>query len=351
MSTRLARRARDALLLNRDNAVKIVQGKGLRATKRMLEDATDDLQQRLDQAEGLRGPGAESFTATKMRVTLRQIQQTTKAVVGAMKSTVLSNGHEAAEQSAEHTIDYMKVADKAFRGIGEQPLALTEAAVMDSAIQGARASVLRRLTQGRDIGLNEGPAAAKMGILKRYGVETIAEFETILQRGLLTGKSWDEMKDELIRESPFLQGKPAFWATRIVRTECMAAYGKAAWQSVNEMDEQLGDMVKILSATFDERTGADSYAVHGQIRRPSEPFEWWEGFYMHPPNRPNDREIIVPHRIAWDIPEYLLWRDDEEVEKAWKERGYKGPVPPRPRMTTVSFIQFGKEDAEESASD
>lgn len=350
MNKKLARAAKQALVQNRANAVKMVQGKGLRATQRLLTDAAADLEARLDQAER-RGPGANSFTATRMRTTLRQIEQVAKEVVGGIKSIVLSNGIESAEQSAEHTIDYLTTADKAFRGVGDQPLALTEASVMDNAIQGARASVLRRLTQGRDAGLNEGPASAKIGILKRYGVETVGEFESILQRGMLTGKSWDEMRDEITRVSPFLRGKPAYWATRIVRTECMAAYGKAAWESVREMNEQLGDMVKILSATFDERTGADSYAVHGQIRRPDEPFEWWEGFYMHPPNRPNDREIIVPHRIAWDIPEYLLWRDDDEVKKRWIELGNKRPMPERPRLTTISLLRFGKEEDEESASD
>lgn len=122
----------------------------------------------------------------------------------------------------------------------------------------------------------------------------------------------------------------------------MGAYNRAGWEANREADDQLGDMVKILSATFDDRTGSDSFAVHGQIRRPDEAFESWFGLYQHPPNRPNDREIVVPHRISWPIPEYLKWRADDEIKARWTREKRKGPPPERPKMTTIEIDQFGR---------
>jgi hypothetical protein len=122
----------------------------------------------------------------------------------------------------------------------------------------------------------------------------------------------------------------------------MGVANRANWETVREADAQLGDMLKILSATFDERTAADSYAVHGQIRRPEEAFQSWFGLYQHPPNRPNDREVVVPHRMSWPIPPYLAWKSDADVAKRWQNDGRKGRPPPRPKMTTVPLDQIGK---------
>jgi hypothetical protein len=206
--------------------------------------------------------------------------------------------------------------------------------MVDAAIQGTNASLLRRL-------VGEG-AGAKPGILARYGAATIESFEQQLQLGLVAKKSFAEMKAALIEQSPFLQGAPASWAERIVRTETMGAYNRGAWEATREADTELGDVVKILSAVFDDRTGSDSYAVHGQIRRPNEAFEWWDGLYQHPPNRPNDRETVVTHRIAWKIPAYLRWRDSGAVAARWKAEKRKGRPPERPMMTTVPLGQFGR---------
>jgi len=183
------------------------------------------------------------------------------------------------------------------------------------------------------------------GVLTRYSSAVIEEFEGVLRRGMLTGKPWGDVRDELTSKSPFLQGSPKFWAERIVRTETMGAYNRAGWESIRAADDELGDMVKILSATFDDRTGWDSYQVHGQIRRVDEAFAWKGGLYQSPPNRPNDREVVVPHRVSWPIPAELAWRSDGEVAAAWKRDRRKGGPPPRPLMTTIPLALFGRSDA------
>lgn len=122
----------------------------------------------------------------------------------------------------------------------------------------------------------------------------------------------------------------------------MGAFNRAGWEGTKEANRQLGDVVKVLSETFDERTGADSFAVHGQIRRNEEPFDSWYGQMMHPPARPNDRAVVTPHRKSWPIPEYLKPRTDGDVLARWRLEGRKGAPPPRPRQTTVPYSSFGR---------
>jgi hypothetical protein len=328
-------RARELLARNRAESLAFVQAAGARRTRELLEATQADLEARLRGAEGLRGPGRESFTAVQVRATLRQVRAVLSDLKRDMRRVVVDHGQQAAEMGAEHTAEYLVAADRAFRGVGEQPLALRTARMLEAGKEGVRASILMRLA-------SDPEHPARLGILDRYGVEAIGHFERELQRGILGKKSWAQMRADITERSPFLKQAPAHWAQRIVRTESMNALNRGQWEATREAHEQLGDMVKILSATFDDRTAADSYVVHGQIRRPEEAFETWYGFFAHPPARPNDREIVVPHRIRWPIPAYLAWRDGAEVAARWAADGNKRRMPPRPLMTTVPLSDFGK---------
>lgn len=319
----------------------LVEKAGLGRTRVMLENAERELVQRM---AGMR-TGAGTFTYEQMRSALVQIRHVIRGLNAGVQKTMVDGALQAADYATQGTIDYLGRLDRSFRGLGTEPLALDEAAMFEQARVGARSSVLRRLATSGE-GVPGAPAAAhqaKIGILDRYGLQVVSKFEEELQRAVVTRKPWEEVKNALIGRSPFLQDKPRFWAERIVRTELMGAYNRAGWEANREADDQLGDMVKILSATFDDRTGSDSFAVHGQIRLPDEAFQSWFGLYQHPPNRPNDREIVVPHRVSWPIPEYLQWKGNDEIMARWTKEKRKGPPPERPKMTTVPIEKFGVE--------
>ncbi len=299
----------------------------------MLQQAEDDLLQRIGESTA-RGLEEDTFTVTQLRTMLAQVREVTIDLTHKMQSTILKHGLKAGRRATHHSIRYLKSAQKAFAL--SQPLALHEASMFHHTKHKTRKSLLRRIAGDRT-------HPGHLGILRRYGVETIRDFETELRVGLITKKSHHQMVHALRKKSHFLRGKPAHWAHRIVRTELMGAYNRGHHETIRAANEQLGDMVKILSATFDDRTGADSYAVHGQIRRPDEMFESWFGPYEAPPNRPNDREIVVGHRISWPIPEYLEALEDDEVQDAWEQEGRKGECPERPEMTTVDLDLFGTE--------
>lgn len=636
--------AAEALKRTRASARKVSEVTGKKRLKRLLNTAQNDLNKRITQAEGLKGPGKDSFTAAQLRTTLVQVEQVLKDLNGGMKDLVVSQGKAAADAAADGTLDYMARAERKFKGINAR-LPLAEAVLKDRAVTRTEASILRRLTAAGD--------PAKQGILQRYGMSTLAKFEEKLQLGIATRKPWSEMRADLIGESTFLQQAPASWAERIVRTEClvgetvvtgavvraalrrwyegdvvqviteagrnftttpnhpmlttrvwvaagklrqgdnlicyrgkqdagsagdkyvaappstiaeifdslstigigerrataqpdfhgdgldgevdvlrpngilmfgnfaaiyeplaqnilsppdsarpsfctscrrllsvqeqacfcgralmlasggnapsnstvrrivfgsqmlgalaapvalddfirgqiaearvaeriesvgcglgtaaseaelsqspldrvrsdtdllggtlgaqpgdiefdrireirvrpfvghvynlstadgyfaingaytgntMAAYNRAGWETTRDAQNELGDMVKILSATFDDRTGWDSYLVHGQIRRVDEAFEGPFGMYQHPPNRPNDREVVVPHRISWPLPASLAPRSEGEAEEAYTSKvqnpGARGGTPPSFArawpLSTVPREQFGK---------
>jgi hypothetical protein len=315
----------EVLRATRKQALTLRSDAGKKALLRALRTAQRDLERRLRTIE----PG--SFTATKMEITLRQIRLVTRDVAKAIQTSTLDAGNQAAEDAADQTIRYMTAAERRFKGINER-LPIKEALMFDRATSGAKSSILHRLESDP----KKGP-----GILERYGDAVVKKFEEHLQQRFLAGSSWEDTRNSLVADSPFLQGAPASWAERIVRTEVMGAHGRANFEASREVNRQLGDVTKILCATFDRRTGSDSFAVHGQIRRPDEAFAWWEGLYQHPPNRPNDREIVLSHRTSWPIPAELAWRSDSEVAARWALEGRKGAPPPRPKMTTVPLDRFG----------
>lgn len=325
----------EALAEDRRSALALVRDVGDARARKVLEASARDLRRRLKDALGEGGPGDGSFTATQLRTALAQVEAVLKTTVKGLRTAVEDGAAAAVDKATAQTAEFMRRADEQFRGVGVQPLALDEASMFERAKSGVESSILNRLTA-------RGTKTQQAGVLARYGAETTRAFEEQLQLGVATGKSWEDMSDALTERSPFLQGKPGHWAVRIVRTEVMGAFNKAGLEAVKDADEQLDDMLKVLCASFDDRTGADSFAVHGQIRRPDEPFESWYGLYQHPPNRPNDREVVVPHRMSWPIPPYLAWRSPGEIAARWRKEGRKGPVPKRPLMTTVPLESIGR---------
>lgn len=332
-SQREVRRAvANSLDASRDAALRISSQTTANELRDLLTRAQGELVQRLARVR-TSGAGEGSFSDAQIQATLEQVRYVLAGVNKGMTGVLKTSAQQAAEQGADRTVDHLTAMDRLFRGVAQDPLSLDTAAMYDRAIQGANASLLQRLSSSP----TKGP-----GIMERYGAFVVGQFEKRLQMAALTRKPWNETVQDITSESSFLQGAPGYWAERIVRTETMGALSRGAWEATREADDELGDVVKILCATFDDRTGADSVAAHGQIRLPDEPFEWWEGLYQHPPNRPNDREIVITHRISWPIPDALKQRPDSEVAARWRKNGRKGSPPARPLMTTVPLKDFGK---------
>jgi hypothetical protein len=113
--------------------------------------------------------------------------------------------------------------------------------------------------------------------------------------------------------SEVVQRMSQFWIgeewklTQIARTELHNVYSMGKLNSLIEVrDNYLPDMKKTLFHPMDSRTGADSVYANRKnlIVALNEPFEYtWNGkkrSYMSPPDRPNDRSVLVPYRNNWN---------------------------------------------------
>lgn len=124
------------------------------------------------------------------------------------------------------------------------------------------------------------------------------------------------LANEALMESPystvirklgaFFQGEE--WKLhRIARTEFHNIYNVSKMNGFTEIrNTVLPDLMKTLIHPMDKRTGADSKALarENPIVPIDEPFvQEWQGQvrkYMAPPDRPNDRAILVPYRKSWE---------------------------------------------------
>ena len=214
--------------------------------KRILAEAQKELNARLAKVDAA---ATDTFSVRQMQVTLREIE----AILDIVKKKLLLHTLEASKASAKGAIGatakYLSAAEQQFAGIGGAGLGLNTAAVFERAISGTETSVLRRL-------VSDPNQPGHRGVMDRYGEAVVGAFEEKLQIGMVAGTPWEEVRKQLTAESPFLQGAPAHWAERIVRTETMHAHNRAGFEATKEIDRQTGGrMIRILCATFDNRTG------------------------------------------------------------------------------------------------
>lgn len=156
----------------------------------------------------------------------------------------------------------------------------------------------------------------------RYSLETTSVIEQTMTRSVLAGESTDQAVDRLLGVDAW--GGRAWRAERLARTEVSHAYNGASREVLDDVargDDGLWLMwhehaqgpqwagPKDLAwrgpaKPLDNRVADDSLRLHGQLRRPGEPFVDPETrqVFMHPPNRPNDRGTVIllrlPDKIA-----------------------------------------------------
>lgn len=139
--------------------------------------------------------------------------------------------------------------------------------------------------------LNEG--LLEVYSVERYTSEAVHRMRQQLSRSTLAGETIEQTIAALERQATI----PRHRADTIARTETSFALHRQQRLDIGAAvgDDDLVELwLKQLVATFDRRTGDDSKFVHGQSRRPDQPFRDNEGrVYQLPPNRPNDREVVV----------------------------------------------------------
>jgi hypothetical protein len=324
---------------NRRQAYAYASKIGFKAFERLILEAIRELKRKQQRLNPAFRADEGAYTPAAIRASILQLQEVLDALRPQFERGIIDAKRAAQAMGRKDTYKTLAILDERFAGIVSTGR-LDVAMQLDPRVKKREATVLRRLAA-------EFPnTSVSKGIVDRYGQAVIEKFEGRMRAGMAAGKRWSELSRDLTSESSWLQSTPKHWADRIVRTEAMGAYNRSALDAGVEAESILGDQFsKILIATFDNRTGWDSYQVHGQIRRMNEPFEWVTRkgetiSYLTPPNRPNDREVVVFHRIGSPLPDAMKPVSDGEYRSRYYAQNKSGSPPPRPEMSTIPLSQF-----------
>lgn len=299
--------AQEIIDTNRER-VEALNDSARRELTRVLVRAQAQIAEQLGAEVARRGDG--TWTAQDAESTLVLVQQALGGIAPRFRGLLADNADRCRARGVKDTAGLLSHFERRAGG-GQveggviRPLAIREALAL-------RHPLLERHATSVD----------------RYGAHMIGVIRRELQAGIIRGATFGEMTDRLVgkrgprgvvsmaarvsasgqvvRTSEERIGEGLFvryrgWAERIVRTEGMYAYNAG---SVEEMGEQKAarfpDLKKRAIATFDRRTAQDSYPMHAQTRELHEDFEDGKGRRgQHPPLRPNDREVVIPWRDAW----------------------------------------------------
>jgi hypothetical protein len=240
------------------------------------KEVRQELRDRLDTMPG------DKFSAQQLRGVLTQVEAAIEAMQVALLTGMRDVALESAMMGVEHQLEEIRVFDREFTG----------------AVAPINIDVQLVASDSNNFLLNRYESS-----LDAYGQDLINSLTTTLSTEALAQSSFSSVVHRLGR---FFQGEE--WKLfRIARTELHNVYNIAKMNGMREVrDEVLPDMMKTLIHPMDSRTGEDSkiLARRNPIIPIDQPFKYtFKGktrIFMAPPDRPNDRAILVPYRQAWD---------------------------------------------------
>lgn len=270
--------------------------------KRLFERrGIDGLKQIYDLARANLGERLRSVGSTSDKVgplTLRAMQAQADAIVAKLGSDFAKHlvdvGHSAAELGATHAVREFSILEQRFRGTTPN-LRLEQPSIFMGMVDGVESSLLRR----KSLVAGTWTAGAVMGM------------ERQLAGAAATGQPLEDVVRRLMSDQGLVE-EERYKAERIVRTEMAYSMNATKHEATVRVRDELGDQTmrkKLIETLTDERPGDDSFLVHGQTVELDKPFVWMRrvkggGYvreeYMFPPNRPNDRAVVIPWSLEWE---------------------------------------------------
>jgi hypothetical protein len=237
------------------------------------------------------GWASQAATAQQLRAALTQL---TRGQID-----LLSEGlHDAARVSARDASVYLSALDQRYLGV-VRPLRFDAIEWVENNAAHLSKVRLREYTTS----------------FARYGASAVQGIEDEIAKTIMVGAPWHEARKQVWDITKDVVGDRQWMVDRILRTETSAAYNGMQLAALIEEDSDPSDpMLKRLVATFDSRTGKDSVMLHGQVRPVRQPFfdPFFGKSYQAPPNRPNDREVVVGWRTSYG--DELPPEDTESLE-------------------------------------
>lgn len=262
----IERHIQDVLELEEDQAKRIL---------RRYKEIRQDLRDRLDSVR------SNTFTAQQLRGVLAQVEGAISAMTESLKGEMDSAARETATSGINDLISEIRKFDQHFMG-AVTPINLNVAILADD----TKTFLLNRYQASLDA----------------YGQDLIGQLTQNISNAALMEMPYGQLIQKL---GQFFLGEE--WKLhRIVRTELHNVYNIGKMNGMEAVQEQyLPDLQKTLIHPMDSRTGEDSKqaARLDLVVDIDEPFRYrWKGEireFMAPPDRPNDRAILVPYRKSW----------------------------------------------------
>lgn len=262
-----------------ENHIRQVRALEEREARRILshyQDVRQELRDRLDRLPG------NSFSAQHVRGVLAQVQGAIESITKNLGDDMLSSSTEAATMGVDHLKKEIAKFQRHFLG-AVTPINLDAALI---ATDTSNFLVTKYKTN-----------------LDAYGNDLLTQ----ISNGLFQASIGDKSYGDVVRGIGNFFTSEQWKLHRIVRTELHNIYSMGKLNAMSEVQENgsIPNLKKTLMHPMDGRTGEDSiYAAQlGLVADLDQPFEYeWKGklrSFMSPPDRPNDRSILVPYSPDW----------------------------------------------------
>jgi hypothetical protein len=286
---------------------------GVGRVKRVYDQAQAELERKIARHVGR---GSAPYTVHQHRALLAQVRQGQMEIARRMGDASAQATIDTQTDALHSLIRNVKSLEKKHGSGGVISLPIEEASRFHGIIDKRKTSLLKQNRQS----------------MATYGSGVVKKIENQLGLSLATGESTGEAVERVQKTADM-----EFWrAERIVRTEQAWAYNathrdgiEAASVDVPDMYMRWTELVDDDSLEpLDDRVGADSIALHGQVAKPGEMFKMPASALLivietrygkskvshdligkswaHPPNRPHDRAVIQAWRPGWEVPGWHL---------------------------------------------
>ena len=286
---------------------RLIDRGGIVRLRKLYDQAQADLESKLARAIG---SASAPFTVHQYRVLLAQVRYGQMQIAGRL-------GDESARVTTETQSDALRgiIAQiktlEVQHDLGAVTLPIEEASRFAGVIDRRKTSLL----------------AQNRRSMANYGVGVVRKMEQNLAVALATGATNAEAIETIAKTADL-----EWWrADRVLRTEQSWAAHATIADGIQASSDALGDLemrwtefVSDSGHPLDDRVGADSVAMHGQVAAPGGEFTMPDSAssivlvtrygksrvsdsmigqsWPHPPNRPHDRATIVPWRPQWGSP-------------------------------------------------
>ena len=222
-----------------------------------------------------------SFTEARIQTTLAQLDLAIAALEREITIVAREGQEMSHDQGVEDTVTEINHFEEEFAGV------VTEIPV----------NVILASTRPRNMLFNQ-----YLSSILSYHQELRANVQRSLTQAVVQGKTLSQVAFEV----QMIINSQTWKAQRITRTELHNIYNVSKLDSMGNVKEKfVPDLQKMLVHPMDKRTGADSKALAemNPVVDINKPFRFtWNGeerVFMNPPDRPNDRAIMIPVRKSY----------------------------------------------------